>query len=199
MSTIPKLVGAFLLFTVLVIFRVNGVTGGTAYDDAEAYRVYSAILPNEWSWRDAKASTLVIRVETAPFTMCIEPDKESEKIFGSAIKDYEKINKKRWLLQRRFEIEKPYELISSEEIATTFSSRLEDGGWGAFYERHPDSGGWIELSAVGFNSSKTIAVPYAGHHCHLLCGGGTFHFLRKADGRWLPLQLKGGRFCSWVT
>ena len=194
-----RLSGVLLLAATLAGLQKDTGREASSYEDAEAYRVYCAILPDEWSWRIARANTLVIRVETAQFTMCIEPDEESAKVVGSAIRDYEKINKKRWLLQRNFEIEKPYELISDEEIATIFSSRFSDSGWSAFYERHPDSGGWIELSAVGFNSSKTIAVVYAGHHCDLLCGGGTYHILQKVNRRWIPLKLTGGKFCSWSS
>jgi hypothetical protein len=119
---IAMLFSTFLVLTVLAISQERTVTEATSYDDAEAYRVYSAILPNEWSWHEAKANTLVIRVETASYKMCVEPDKESEKIIGSAIADYKKMNKNQWSLQRQFHITKPYELISGEELDTTFKS-----------------------------------------------------------------------------
>lgn len=168
------------------------------YDDTEAYKVYSAILPQEWPWEEADATTLVIRIETEPYGMCINPDRESGKIVGTAIADYKKKNGGKWLLQREFDIDKPYEMVSSSEIDTIFQTEGV-GGWKQFYERHPDSGGWIELSAVGFNPLKTIAVVYAGHFCGGLCGGGTFHVLQKVDGKWIPLRLKGGKSCAWAS
>jgi hypothetical protein len=167
------------------------------YDDAEAYKVYAAVLPGEWPWSDAKAKTLVLQAETQPYAMCIEPDKEGEQIVGAAIADYKKLNAKRWMLQRQFEIARPYELIRNDEIQMFFGSG--GSGWEAFYEHHPDSGGWIALSAVGFNASKNVAVVYAGHSCGSLCGGGTFHLLEKSNGKWVPLRLKGGTSCSWAS
>jgi len=183
---------------ILAMAQEKGMSVAKAYDEVEAYKVYSAILPNEWPWSEANATTLVIRTETEPYTMCIAPDKESEKVVGSAIANYKKENATKWLLQREFDITKPYEMVSDEEIANIF--KLDgSAGWKTYYERHPNSGGWIELSAVGFNPSKTIAVVYAGHSCGGLCGGGTFHILQKVDGKWMPLRLKGGTSCAWAS
>jgi hypothetical protein len=127
--------------------------------------------------------------------MCIQPDDESKKVIGSAISDYVRVNKRTWLLQRQFAIEKPYELMGSNEWNAIF----QEGGWNKFYERHPNSGGWIEMSAVGFNADKTVAVVYMGYHCHYLCGGGTFYILQKKDGKWEPFTLNGGTSCSWAS
>jgi len=170
-----------------------------AYNDPDAYEVYSAILPQEWPWRVAKAQALAIRTETEPYKMCGHPDSESDRPqqpLVAAIADYEKENQKEWLLQKQFEISKPYELVSKEEITTAFNEGV-GLGWRTFNTRHPDSHGWVELSAVGFDSSKTVAIVYVGHHCGGLCGGGTFHVLQKIDGKWMP--VKWGSFCMWVS
>ena len=164
------------------------------YEDAEAYKVYSAILPTGSVWQVHKAKTLVIRRETRDYKMCLQPEPESERIIGQAISEYVKLSEKTWLLQRQFSIEKPYELIAYDELR----SALKPGSGENFYKQHPDSGGWIELSAVGFNADKTVAVVYMGHHCGSLCGGGRFHVLQKKDGKWVPLKWKGSR-CDWVS
>ena len=168
----------------------------TQYETTEAYEVYSAILPSEWPWRVAKAKRLVIRSATNGYQMCLRPEKEYEELIGPAISDYERLNQKTWQLQRNFRIEKPYEIITAEELKSTFEQGLE--GWKKFYERHPESGGWIELSAVGFNTDKTIAVVYMGHSCGGLCGGGGFHVLQKSEGKWMPLYWKG-LSCAWAS
>ncbi len=136
----------------------------------------------------------MIRAEAKGYEMCLRPEKESENIIGAAISEYVKLNKGSWLLKRKFGIDIPYELISSAELTSTF----EQGGWERFYAKYPDSGGLIELSAVGFNADKTVAVVYMGHSCGLLCGGGEFHVLQKRDGKWLPLSWRG-MSCSWVS
>ena len=168
----------------------------TQYEEVEAYEVYSAIIPSEWPWRVANAKQLVIQAATRDYDMCLRPEKEYEDLVGPAISEYVRLNEKPWLLERNFRIEKPYVLITSDELTTTFDQGIE--GWKKFYEQHPDSGGWIELSAVGFNSDKTIAVVYMGHSCGGLCGGGSFHVLQKKDGQWVPLDWKGTS-CSWSS
>jgi hypothetical protein len=164
------------------------------YEDADAYEVYAAVLPLDWVWRDAKAKKLVIRSATTTYEMCLRPEPESEKIIGSAIANYLKQNEKPKTLQRQFNLEKPYELLTASQIESAFGQ----GGWDRFYEMHPDSGGYIQLSAVGFNATKTVAVVYMGHHCGLLCGGGQFYVLQKRDGKWQSLTWQGNE-CAWAS
>ena len=158
------------------------------YEDADAYAVYSAILPTEWPVRVAQAKSLVIYAETRAYEMCLRPEKEWQKVMGPAISDYVKVNKKTWLLQSKFAVGMPCKIINSDGLK---AARIE-----GFYKLYPDSGGWIELSAVGFNPSRTIAVVYMGHSCGNNCGGGTFHVLQKKEGRWIPLDWNGTK-CGW--
>src|SRR5262245_34336422 len=81
------------------------------YEDAEAYEVYSAIIPTGWLWQAQKANSLIIRSEAKAYKMCLRPEAESEEIIGQAISEYVKLSEKTWLLQPRLNIEKPYELI----------------------------------------------------------------------------------------
>jgi len=188
-----------LLLSLLLPFQsasANPSEPQSGYEIPEAYEVYSAILPSEWPWREANAKRLVIRSETRAYKMCLSPEKGSEEIIGPAISDYVRQNQKTWLLQKNIRIEKPYEMIRADQIKAIFEQGIE--GWNAFYEKHPDSGGWIELSAVGFNADKTVAVVYMGHSCGGRCGGGQFHVLQKKDGKWLPLKWNGTS-CNWVS
>jgi hypothetical protein len=164
------------------------------YVDSDAYEVYSAILPSEWPVRVAHAKMLVIRSETNGYEMCLHPEKDSEDMIGSAIAEYVELNKKPLVLQRNLSVAIPYELITFKDL----KSAIEQGGWEGFYKKYPDSGGWIELSAVGFNAEKTVAVVYMGHSCGGLCGGGQFHVLQKKEGTWVPLNWKGSS-CAWAS
>src|SRR5262245_26825884 len=190
-----------LFFVAFTIHSADGQqnSSGTAdqpqpYEDAEAYEVYSAVLPSEWIWSVQKASTLVFHIETRAYEMCLRPEGEFQEIMGQAISEYIKLSQKTWLLQRHFNIEKPYKLITSDELKRAF----EGGGWEKFHKQHPNSGGWIELSAVGFNTDKTMPVVYVGHSCGMLCGGGCFYVHQKKDGKWTPLKWKGTS-CSWAS
>jgi hypothetical protein len=166
-----------------------------SYNISEAYEVYSTVLPEEWTWKDAKAKLLAIRDQTVAYEMCVKPDEESKKILGSAIRDYVKANETPWLLQSDFRIEKPYRLIPSGEMDKL---AREKQGWETLLRFYPGSVGWLELSAVGFNEDKTVAVVYVGHHCGALCGGGGFYVLQKKDGKWQPLKWKGTS-CAWAS
>jgi hypothetical protein len=171
----------------------NNKAGATLYEDQESYEIYSAILPSEWPWRDAHAKSLIIQTETKGYQMCLRPDKESEEKFASAISAYVSLNKTPSLLQRKIDIEIPYQLIMADQLNTN-----SNAGWVEFHQRYPNSKGWIELSAVGFNHDKTVAVVYMGHHCGDLCGGGGFHVLEKKAGRWVELLWKG-ESCAWAA
>ena len=164
------------------------------YGDADAYEVYSVILPSEWPMSVARAQTLVIHAETKAYKMCLRPEKDWEEMIGPAISDYEKVNQKTWAIKQKFDLKIPYKIVNSDEL----KAAMADGGWDGFYKHYPKSGGWIELSAVGFDVDRSIAVVYMGHSCGDLCGGGTFHVLQKKDGKWAPLAWKG-RSCSWAS
>jgi hypothetical protein len=104
------------------------------------------------------------------------------------------LNREPLLLQRKINVEVPYQLIMADELR----SAMQTADWEGFFQRYPNSGGWIELSAVGFNATKTVAVVYMGHHCGSLCGGGGFHVLEKKNGQWVPLEWKGSS-CGWAA
>jgi hypothetical protein len=54
----------------------------------------------------------------------------------------------------------------------------------SFYEKFPHSLGYITLSGVGFNPSRTQAIFYIEHMCGL-CGGGRYVLMEKVAGTWV--------------
>lgn len=155
------------------------------YDDPDAYEIYDLLIPHEESYEFGKG-TIVIREET------VAGRKDSDRCFSgeaatkfkSALDDFKHVNAKPWLLQRLFQIERPYEIVSAHEIEAAFHAEGVQGGWEDFNARHPDSGGYFIMSAVGFNEDKTLAVVYTGSTCGGLCGRWSFHLLAKIDGEW---------------
>jgi hypothetical protein len=169
------------------------------YDVKDAYEIYSLLIPHNWIVTEAHAQSLLIQAETQSYPICLNPANEEERsVVGPAIHDFVEANKKKWLLQRMFEVEQPYELLRSEEIKASFRGDSIASRWKAFYARYPQSRGWIELSAVGFNADKTIAVVYVGHHCGSLCGGGGFTVLERNGGKWAIRRFKGTS-CAWAS
>lgn len=150
------------------------------YDDPEAYRVYSAILPRFISYFDS-AETLFIRSKTTSYSsQCLDPNPLQKKLIGSAIADYSRVNRFPWQLKRHFEWKKPYELIPQT----------------GYQARSAEFPGFIELSAVGFNPSKTIAVVYVVSHCFPYCFAGVLVVARKEDEQWRNIS-DPRLFCGW--
>jgi hypothetical protein len=183
-----------LISLVLVVFLQTQATLGD-YNDAAAYEVYAAILPSEWPIREMRAKQVVIRRETKSFPMCLKPDTEIRSKVEPAIAEYVKLNEKELLLQPQISLDRPYAFLGARKFEALMRGA---GKWDDYYRHYPDSGGLIELSGVGFNSDKTVAVVYMGHSCGPLCGGGTFHVLEKIDGKWKPIEWKGGS-CAWAA
>lgn len=174
------------------------------YDVPEAYEVYAVLLPSEWTWKDAKASNLVIQEETdawsasgplKPVRACYPSTPEFLARYDEVMSAFERVNQQPKLLLRKLTIEKPYKLVPKSAIAEAF----KDGtlkGWAAFYDRFPESGGYLDVSAVSFNADKTQALVYIGHECGNLCGGGTYHLLEKNGGKWEEVIRSG---CMWAS
>ena len=157
------------------------------YDDKDAYEIYSLLLPDEEAYRLANG-TLVIQQETVnsetPDYFCLEPQVASE--FKGAMEDYKR-HEEAMLLQRRFEIDKPYELVNTETIRTL----IKRDNWDDFYTWYPDSGGIIRMSAVGFNRQRTLAIVYTWSTRDNI-GSGSVSLLKKIKGKW-KLVTRGRR------
>ena len=187
---------SILAIIALVLFAAQSPPKLETYEDSEAYEVYAAILPSEAPWRDSHAKWLVIRAETTAYEMCLSPDEVSARAIGTAIVDYVGQNRVPRILRRKIVIDKPYTLLTEAERKAAFGR--SPGDWPAFYQMYADSGGIIELSAVGFNPDKTVAVVYMGHRCGSLCGGGEFHVLQRNKEKWVDLKWEG-LGCSWAS
>jgi hypothetical protein len=167
------------LFSSVIIMAEQAAAPPEAYDVEDSYQIYSLLLPDEESYGFAKGA-LILQEGTVSILdlpeSCIAPEAASR--FQDAIADYKRVNSMQWLLQRRFQIEKPYEILSSDAIGVSAK------GWDSFYKRYPRSGGYIVMSAVDFNKEKTRAILYTGSACGGLCGRWGFHLLEKKDGKW---------------
>lgn len=176
------------------------------YEDPDAYDVYNQLIAEEFpnrpserrkldayyelfgedfSSRSSEANKVVISAETEPGAMCLKPEGESATLLAPAITDYFKQNETRRFLQPKFKVEQQYELLAPQDAS-------------AHVRGNPDR--WrIELSAVGFNRDKTIAIVSATSYCgEGLCGGGAFYVFVKKCGKWQRLEWKGTS-CVWAS
>jgi hypothetical protein len=188
-----------LAAVVFLVFISGGVAQQAAdsepYNDADAYEIYSVLLPHE-----AYGDMVVIQEETVQELQqpglhtgpedCLFPEAASR--FQDAVSDYKRRNQKIWRLQRKFQLEKPYEIVNRDTLEVLADTR----NWDGFYKRYPNSGGFLVMSAVGFNKEKTRAIVYLGRSCGSLCGEWRFRLLEKVDAKWREVR---GVSCSTIS
>jgi hypothetical protein len=165
--------------------------------DPEAYAVYASLIPDQAPVAGAKAKRLVIQRETVTNNECTLSGAALETDWKPVVDDFKIQNAHvRFLLPDR-DLRYPYLVVPRRDIMSLFTKT--GGNWPEFYRRYPDSGGYIEVSAVGFDRAKTRAMVYMAHHCGGLCGGGTHHLLEKVEGAWRPANVPGISACMWIS
>ena len=173
---------AFLLGALMFSANTAQPDASKPYEDPEAYAVYSALLsPNS----DKQA---VMAQRTLVFENCYQPDDKWREELGPVVENYKKINQDRWDLVDA-NIRFPHKLISAEEMRMFFSKGAK-AGWKKFNRKYPDKA-LLLVSAVGFNSDKTVAMVATESDCGPLCGSGGMSFLRKVDGVWRKFYPSG--------
>ena len=146
------------------------------YSDADAYQIYSVLLPHEEAYSFATDAFMIQEsaVSADMSGACLRQADASR--FKDAIAGYNRINKKNWLFQRQFQIDKPYRIVGAKVI-----SALPD---------HPQSVvSYVRMSPVGFNRDKTQAIVFVGSSCGGMCGHWRFHFLEKVRGQWSEIPV----------
>jgi hypothetical protein len=60
--------------------------------------------------------------------------------------------------------------------------------------------GFIQMSRVGFDTTRTLAVVHRIHACSCGdCGDGRDVFLQKQNGEWRIVQPAGVKGCGWIS
>jgi hypothetical protein len=194
----------------LLLFVIGLASAGRSQtiskiEDPDAYAIYSIIFTPDADEKPAKPRRLIIQDKTVDYPnysdderdQCLAPTPENEATLRPLINAYREANKTPSLLQRLFTLPNEYEIVPSDTIEAFFKSKA-GGNWAAFYKRFPKPGGYVFMSAVGFNADRTMALAYAGHACGGLCGGGAYHFFKKVDGKWKEFNWPGIS-CTWVS
>jgi hypothetical protein len=169
------------------------------YENSDAYAVYSAVLSMGGQWDDSKF--LVILKELPPKEWpigsphhALHGDEEFRGNFEGIFKSFEQANRQSLLLENHFAIHKPYQVVESAELEAAFH-RPQPGafhdGWEGFRGSYPNSTGYLILSAVGFNSEKTVAIVFVDYRCGGLCGSAQYYILQKRDKDWISYSPKG--------
>ncbi|TKR33407.1 hypothetical protein FCE95_03620 [Luteimonas gilva] len=67
--------------------------------------------------------------------------------------------------------------------------------WKAFYDRYPNTAGWVEASLPVLTPDKSHALVYLEHRCDGLCGTGTLLYLQRTPNGWVVEKKRG----LWVA
>lgn len=159
-----------------------------ADSETEEYAVYSALLNEKMIGERTKL--VVIKEETIAVDLKDDPVGRDSKyvierlspLSQATLDDYQTKNGESRSLTRNFDLKVNYVLLSKTENDVIFKEG--PGGWKAFYEKYPDSSGYVGFSRVGFNRKMNQALVYVVHGCGGLCGTGNYVLLVKENGLW---------------
>jgi hypothetical protein len=163
--------------------------------DSEEYAVYSAVLNSEYA--SSKMQQFVITAETSSKTKPAffgfiggltrtgaswpETDPETKSDFNAK-------NEKTCLLERKFDLNAKYVLVTSDQLHSVFiadaNGKIDGDSWKPFYQQYPGAPGIIAFTRVGFNTHKDEALVYVVHQSGLVGGSGRFFVLSKRDKSW---------------
>ena len=157
-----------------------------AVDDPEAYRVYAFLLSTEWPRHAAKPNVFAIQRETSTFDCMFARGKRKEPSFVISNGVVRPFNPNE---QRPVRLPDPtwtpvLDAYLANQTVRTLLPGQELGVPYRLVTAREISGGYIQMSAVGFDAAGTRARVYMGYQCGGLCGGGNLHLLEKVNGGW---------------
>jgi hypothetical protein len=194
----------FLLVTLNSLFRTANAAPQPVNNDRRA--VYAAVIEKLFAGNKVTFDTqspvrlLVIRNRTLdenhPLLKRHEYSWEYtinqlSPISPETIFAYKAQNKESSPLKDPFNLKIKHVLVEDELL----SRILKGGRWEEFYQKYPDSGGFISFSQVGFNSEMNQALVYFEHWCQSLCGSGIYVLLDKGKDGWKVTK----RHRSWIS
>jgi hypothetical protein len=180
-------------------------------DDPESYAVYSALLPDE-AIQQMRRSMIVIQAEATvwPPLPPLPPDLAPRPCWPSgppidtewrSVLDSlrtESATARTILPGRALSV--PYVVLPKANIDAILGTEGNPNDhWRRFYERYPNSAGYISLSAVGFDPGRTKAMVYMFHGSGSMGASGSYHLLRKLAGRWQDTQVPGVDTCRMMA
>jgi hypothetical protein len=171
----------------LGVAQTEASTPEPVYDNAEAYKVYDGLFrymgENQHLHGDKLAILAsTIRVEDMPLGVC---GAKLADLPTEPFSDLKEQNTHTWRLQPRIPVGRNYELIQP------FDSRVELEGVVSNVSPEDEArapkpefqGDW-QLSAVGFNKVRNLAVVLTFYTCGISCGFGGPFVLSKHGEAW---------------
>jgi hypothetical protein len=160
-----------------------------AYSEPDAAEVYRALIGPQ-----NKRSFLVLSTSRGPNTCSFSEKEIADPEFRQAMHSFRDMKEQKWDLSS---VLGDRQTISESELNDTFKPGIMEG-WHRFRQKHPDSSGYVALSAVGFNSAHTVAVVYSGGACGPKCGTGGLKYFRRTSKGWQRIRADFPS-CDWIS
>ena len=159
----------------------------------DSYAVYSAVLASHPE-RDPKyliEGTTGLR-DSTPRTCVRVPANYAAKL-DEVVADYVQHDAETFQLERKFEIDKPYELLSEADVKQFMHSRMLGRRTGDKEEpeKFRDAIHLLSFSNVYFDQAHTFAVVRTRSWCGGLCASWTWQALVKENGLWVEKPWGG--------
>lgn len=152
-------------------------------EESETQEVYSAVVRDMFDGRNTNAQ-VVIAPETLTVYVCGEGVRtHMDGADDETLRDYDRKRDRRKRISTLPRIAATQFFLERAEFEETFHNSAS-GNWANFYERYPNSPGYINLSPVGFNSEGDEAFLYTSRTCGFLCAEGWNVLLWKGPGGW---------------
>lgn len=162
-----------------------------AYTEQEQYAVYSAylsqgLLTNDHDYGDGHGLLVILDHSVRAGAVHAFPLVSAKMNRDLQLQSLHSVH-----FDRRFSLPTAYKLVSSDKL-------VEKSGVIAELtpeERKASFGGYITLSRVSFDRTRTLALFYTEHLACSLCGGGNLVLMQKQQGQWKVID----DYSPWVS
>jgi hypothetical protein len=162
----------------------------------EEYAVYAAILEGTFISENTRQVLIMDHTRTQEPELMedfLAEFQENTPTAPELAASFKERNQQPYPLEPVLDLEVEYQLLTQEEV-DELHPLDEASGWKLFYEKYPDSVGFIHLSRVGFNANLSQALVYIAryHYEQPLLGG--YYLMTRQDGCWV---IESG--LEWIT
>jgi hypothetical protein len=190
----------FLAFAIATTIAAgqNKPASTTASPDRlpDSYAIYSLIMPGQvfidmdsgqnqpWAISATTVNEDDMNPKLAP-EATLQPPTDNPHGFQEAVYDYNQRRKERMTLRRRFQLSRPYVLLSPNNTAQFKASRTSLNATSDMQSTYGNYLGITFLSEVYFNTAQTAALVYILDWCGNLCSQAEWVYLEKQNGVWV--------------
>jgi hypothetical protein len=175
-----------LIATFALLLTAGCSTSGTR-GQADTAAVYEAFLSDgRWSMD----GPVLLQDVTVPVTSGFlddEPGRPGSVRFSAEVRqafhDLVKRSRATYPLPHSVHVALDQTRISADSVQAIFRTTRDRAA-----RRLPDGASVVQLSHVGFDRGRTVAVVYGSVVCGYLCGGATLRVARKHPGGWIAAE-----------